>query len=147
METTKEQAPFEKSYNQKLMDFFDKTELALLYITLMGSANLMGQHIIDKNPNLLFMDSSTRYAILQFSQMYLITAGVVRGELEKGEGIGYRHMPTGGDSWQTNNDFELRIALLVKHLYNVLLKEGKIPMDSVVSHSEQAEPDQLDKES
>lgn len=113
--------------SNKLSKYFDYDELSSLVWSLLGCSDLMGRYLIQmfaKNKN--EVPKGTVYGMLMFIQYLKTLSEIASDRIPEGEILKFLHMPTEEDAWKTDEDFEKRITIFVKQLYQDYSAQGKI---------------------
>lgn len=117
--------PFAVQCSGRIQKFFTYEQTISMMMTLLGSCDLMAKELTDQ-ANILPDEPRVRYAILQFIQIYKVLGTVVRSEVGFEDRPKTMHFPIGEDCWKTDEDFNKRLTLLVKLMYDDLKEKGKI---------------------
>jgi hypothetical protein len=119
MEISDTDSEFEVECTKKLMKIFSHQESLDIATTLLGAADHMAKHMT-KGENVeefLRLPTSVQYGILQFVQWYKTIGGIIRNEITCKQDLKLGYLRCGGISWKTDEDFQQRIDLLVKSIY------------------------------
>ncbi len=123
---------FEKECTAKIRAIFSHDECIDMATTLLGASDLMAKFLTkDQNIEVFKrLPKSAQYGILQFVQWYQIFSGVIQGEIKSRGDVKMAYLPVCPEAWKTDKDFDKRILILVKAIYERLKEEGKISTES-----------------
>lgn len=127
MELEKEEDAKTKELVRKLQKFISIDDLWSLFNTLLGAAENVARHVLStEKRNHRNLSNQTKYGLLHLHSILTLFQKILRDEINYEEFKIGGHFPKDDDAWQSEDDFEKRLILLVKLYYKHFETEGKI---------------------
>jgi hypothetical protein len=107
---------------KKISDAVGIDGLTSMIVTLLGVSNNICKFLFEER-GITNLSHEIKYSLLQCSHI-LVAVSAILNSKEKVSIGGY--FPIDEDAWKSEEDFEKRLIILVKLIYEYLKKEGKI---------------------
>lgn len=136
MQYSKERPKNKEEIRKKLGDFIpDHEDRLSLIVSVTGIMKLLSDHIVTTaDPKKL--DPKTGYGMMMAFHYLQMMQLIANGSLDGGDKVEFGHMPSDELAWKSDDDFNKRLLLVVKHMYEDFVKKGKVQRKNFTINSE-----------